>query len=594
MSASENTKTSSSTYLDYGSEDSSPEKTIRRPRSVESNEIEGIKSKNGLWNSAAPAPKSNPPKKMTMPKAPPGAPQGAIKSILNNKALVEKLRTTDSYRKVGVVIPDDEKNQEDLNSSNEQESEEALENADRDSEESGAEIEDEDYIKNPRLPVPRAETSLAEELHNDAGDEEEMNELNEEVRKSGFLSHRALKQLAQERGTKILNSSGQSQQNSKIDSDEKPYDKNQMDILKSDKNGEKILHVFHGGAFDVPEPIIARNNFFERSGLYNKDGREIIGRPAKKIQHSFSIVAHEHGFMPMSARSAYKGPVCNNGTQPSARTGASEDGEYFETDKVYCTILRDRFTSKMYPEYQLILDSTQKPLLLAKKMKLNKTSNYHIFDTSRGRVAMKGGAEFDKKSGNYLGKLRARSMNGTDYVLYGNENSSSSTESNTNNFLPKGGSAPNDADVLRELGAISYEKLNILSQFTSGSQPRKLTVLVPPLDADGVPVANTYLRNDAATHSLQSILKDPVEASARECYLLENKEPTYENGNYRLNFSGRVTMPSVKNFQLVSPDDKNNILCQFGKIGDDTFHLDFKRPITAFQAFAFALSQFNM
>lgn len=360
-------------------------------------------------------------------------------------------------------------------------------------------------------------------------------------------------------------------------------------------SGEKILHVFNGGAFEKSEQRIARDNFFSHKGASgSKEGREVIGRAnnAKKNNLPFSIVAHEHGFMPLTSRSAYKGPVTRSGTKPSARTGAADDGEFFETDKVYCTILRDRFTSKMYPEYQLILDSTQKPLLLAKKMSHNKTSNYHIFDTSRGRVALKGGAEFDKKSGNYLGKLRASSMNGTNYVIYGNQNSAS-TVGNINNFIPKGEVAP-EADVRRELGAISYERLNLLSQFTSGSQPRKLSVVVPPLDADGVPVPNTYLQRDAARYSMQNTLKDPVEAAARECYLLENKEPTYENGNYRLNFAGRVSLPSVKNFQLVSPEDTSNILCQFGKVGDDTFHLDFKRPITAFQAFAFALSQFNL
>ena len=120
------------------------------------------------------------------------------------------------------------------------------------------------------------------------------------------------------------------------------------------------------------------------------------------------------------------------------------------------------------------------------------------------------------------------------------------------------------------------------------------SVVLPPLDANAVPVANTYMTKDKAKHSFEKCLKDPIEASARECYTLESKEPTYENGNYRLNFSGRVSLPSVKNFQLVSAANKSDILCQFGKVGDDTFHLDFKRPVTAFQAFAFALSQFNL
>jgi len=587
MTSWETTKqASSSSYLDYLSEDSSPERQIRRPRSRESDENEGSNVHRTAWNSAAPALKEDAPKKLSMPKAPPRAPQGAANSIQSSKALVDKIRAKDKASHKPVAADDDRRSD--------------LEAKDED--------EDEDYIKNPRIPVPRREeeTSLKEEADNDPDDDDEMNELNEEVKQSGFLSHRAKKQLAQggrgededeENDEKVCaDAAGDkaygSVPRSEYDANarDESFDHNDLEVLDTDK-GEKILSVFSGGSFEVSEQRVARDNFFNHKGVINKDGQETIGR-TKKVGQPFSIVAHEHGFMPVTSRSAYKGRATRTGTKPSARTGAADDGEFFETDKVFCTILRDRFTSKMYPEYQLILDSTQKPLLLAKKMKRNKTSNYHIFDTSRGRVALKGGAEFDKKSGNYLGKLRASNMNGTQYVLYGNQNSSS-TVGSVNNYLPADATF-NEADVRRELGSISYERMNLLSQFTSGSQPRKLSVVVPPLDADSVPVANTYLQVDAAKYSLQRCLKDPVEAAARECYLLENKAPTYENGNYRLNFSGRVSLPSVKNFQLVSPDDTSDILCQFGKVGDDTFHLDFKRPITAFQAFAFALSQFNL
>ena len=71
-------------------------------------------------------------------------------------------------------------------------------------------------------------------------------------------------------------------------------------------------------------------------------------------------------------------------------------------------------------------------------------------------------------------------------------------------------------------------------------------------------------------------------------------EPKFENGNYRLNFHGRVSVPSVKNFQLSSRDEPDHVVCQFGKVGDDRFHLDFKAPLNAFQAFAIALTQFNI
>lgn len=61
----------------------------------------------------------------------------------------------------------------------------------------------------------------------------------------------------------------------------------------------------------------------------------------------------------------------------------------------------------------------------------------------------------------------------------------------------------------------------------------------------------------------------------------------------RLNFRGRVTVPSVKNFQLVGADP-TDVLCQFGKVGEDRFHLDYKQPLNAVQAFALALCQFNL
>jgi len=77
-------------------------------------------------------------------------------------------------------------------------------------------------------------------------------------------------------------------------------------------------------------------------------------------------------------------------------------------------------------------------------------------------------------------------------------------------------------------------------------------------------------------------------------FVFESKDPVFENGNYRLNFHGRVSIPSVKNFQLVSVDDPNHIICQFGKVAEERFNLDFKAPLNAFQAFALALCQFNL
>ena len=75
-----------------------------------------------------------------------------------------------------------------------------------------------------------------------------------------------------------------------------------------------------------------------------------------------------------------------------------------------------------------------------------------------------------------------------------------------------------------------------------------------------------------------------------------------------LDFCGRVEKASVKNFQLI--DEKNGTLLHrlgrltnlhledkiyllFGKSQGDTFALDYQWPLTAFQAFAIALSSFD-
>ena len=69
-----------------------------------------------------------------------------------------------------------------------------------------------------------------------------------------------------------------------------------------------------------------------------------------------------------------------------------------------------------------------------------------------------------------------------------------------------------------------------------------------------------------------------------------------------LNFKGRVTVASVKNFQFVAAVDPSHnvsvaqqekVILQFGKIGKDIFTMDYLYPLSAFQAFALCLSSFD-
>ncbi|KAK9204165.1 hypothetical protein WN943_014423 [Citrus x changshan-huyou] len=88
------------------------------------------------------------------------------------------------------------------------------------------------------------------------------------------------------------------------------------------------------------------------------------------------------------------------------------------------------------------------------------------------------------------------------------------------------------------------------------------------------------------------------------CTILRNKSPRWHEHLqcWCLNFHGRVTVASVKNFQLVATvdqsqpggkGDEETVLLQFGKVGDDIFTMDYRQPLSAFQAFAICLTSFG-
>lgn len=100
--------------------------------------------------------------------------------------------------------------------------------------------------------------------------------------------------------------------------------------------------------------------------------------------------------------------------------------------------------------------------------------------------------------------------------------------------------------------------------------------------------------------------------------VLRNKAPRWHEQLqcWCLNFRGRVTVASVKNFQLIAatqqpaagaptpssqpsqpaapaPSDHDKIILQFGKVAKDMFTMDYRYPLSAFQAFAICLSSFD-
>ncbi|KAF8405242.1 hypothetical protein HHK36_010143 [Tetracentron sinense] len=105
--------------------------------------------------------------------------------------------------------------------------------------------------------------------------------------------------------------------------------------------------------------------------------------------------------------------------------------------------------------------------------------------------------------------------------------------------------------------------------------------------------------------SSTSLSEPPVSVQGSgEPLVLKNKAPRWHEQLqcWCLNFRGRVTVASVKNFQLVaavepshnvSLVEQEKVILQFGKIGKDIFTMDYCYPLSAFQAFAICLSSFD-
>eukprot|EP00440_Ansanella_granifera_P071407 gb/GFBE01077494.1/.p1 GENE.gb/GFBE01077494.1/~~gb/GFBE01077494.1/.p1 ORF type:complete len:311 (+),score=69.22 gb/GFBE01077494.1/:1-933(+) len=111
-----------------------------------------------------------------------------------------------------------------------------------------------------------------------------------------------------------------------------------------------------------------------------------------------------------------------------------------------------------------------------------------------------------------------------------------------------------------------------------------MEVQVPGLYADGSRVVWCPLlgRGD---------LSAPIDDSY-EAQRLITKQPSWndEVESLVLDFKGRHILSSAKNFQLALSQKPEHVLCQYGKIGPQTFSLDFKYPLSVIQAFGVSLT----
>ncbi|XP_013149061.1 PREDICTED: protein king tubby [Papilio polytes] len=229
-----------------------------------------------------------------------------------------------------------------------------------------------------------------------------------------------------------------------------------------------------------------------------------------------------------------------------------------------CRIARDRkgMDRGLYPTYFLHLekDYGKKVFLLAgRKRKKSATSNYLISTDP---------TELTRQADSFAGKLRSNLL-GTAFTVYDNG---------------KAWRKHDHSHTRQELAAVVYDT-NVLGF----KGPRKMTVVLPGMTPDRQRVTITP-QDDSET-----LLERLKTQTLDDIVVLHNKTPVWndETQSYVLNFHGRVTQASVKNFQIVHDSEPDYVVMQFGRISEDIFTMDFRYPLCALQAFGIALSSFD-
>ncbi|CAN6975922.1 hypothetical protein IGI04_036874 [Brassica rapa subsp. trilocularis] len=307
---------------------------------------------------------------------------------------------------------------------------------------------------------------------------------------------------------------------------------------------------------------------------------------------------------------------------------------------IQCFIKRDKskLTFHLYLCLSPALVVENGKFLLSAKRTRRTTKTEYIISMDADNIS--------RSSNSYLGKLRSNFL-GTKFVVYDtqppqNTPSSSSaliTDQTSRSMFHSKRVSPKLPSGSYNIAQITYE-LNVLgtrgprrmhcvmnsiptsSLEPGGSVPNQPDKLLPgPLDESfrsNISFSKSSLDYRSVDFSSSRFSELGVVAPCEEeqeetsfrPLVLKNKQPRWHEQLqcWCLNFRGRVTVASVKNFQLVaarqpptqgaaaaapSHPEQEKVILQFGKVGKDMFTMDYRYPLSAFQAFAICLSSFD-
>ncbi|KAJ8762103.1 hypothetical protein K2173_007169 [Erythroxylum novogranatense] len=310
--------------------------------------------------------------------------------------------------------------------------------------------------------------------------------------------------------------------------------------------------------------------------------------------------------------------------QPGARDGT-----------IQCFIKRDKSKST----YHLFLCLS--PALLVENGKFLLSAKRTRRTTCTEYVISMDADNISRSSNTYIGKLRSNFL-GTKFIVYDTQppytNSQLCPPGRSSRFYSKKVS-PKVPTGSYNIAQVTYE-LNVLG--TRGPRRMHCTMYSIPassLEPGGCVPGQPELLPRSLEDSFRSISfsksvdnssefsssrfsdiggpRDEEDDGKERPLVLKNKAPRWHEQLqcWCLNFRGRVTVASVKNFQLIaatqppaaaaaaatavaaaptsSQPPQSDIILQFGKVGKDMFTMDYRYPLSAFQAFAICLSSFD-
>ncbi|CAL0331874.1 unnamed protein product [Lupinus luteus] len=283
---------------------------------------------------------------------------------------------------------------------------------------------------------------------------------------------------------------------------------------------------------------------------------------------------------------------------------------------IQCFIRRNREASTflLYLGLVPLENETDKLLLAAKKIRRARGTDFVISLVAN---------EFSRSSNTYVGKLRSNFL-GTKFTIYDSQppyeagvqpNSRSSRRFYSNQVSPRVpacnyvvSTIAYELNVLRTRGPrrmhCTMNSIPVLAIQEGGNAPTP-TSFPQAIDEHFSPSSIPKGKGPVTDLNSASLTELPVQNQGSvEPLVLKNKVPRWHEQLqcWCLNFKGRVTVASVKNFQLVAAVDPSHnvsaaeqekVILQFGKIGKDIFTMDYRYPLSAFQAFAICLSSFD-